>query len=61
MLLSDKEVWEQNLENKERKVGPSDCLVFPPAINRGTRIKFCVGTECDPVEYFDLSFSLIKN
>lgn len=46
MLLSDKRVWEQNLENKERKVGPSDCLVFPPAINKGTGIKSCAGTEC---------------
>lgn len=61
MLLSDKRVWEQNLENKERKVGPSDCLVFPPAINKGTGIKSCAGTECVPIEYFNLPFSLIKN
>lgn len=62
VLLSDKEVWEQNLgKNKEEKVSPSECLISPSAINKGAGMKSYVGTEWVPIEYFHLSFSFLKS
>ena len=62
VLLSDKEVWEKNLEkNKEEKVSPSECLISPSAINKSTGMKSCVGTEWVPIQYFHLFSSLLKN
>ena len=61
VLLSDKEVGEQNLEkNKEEKVSPSECLISPSAINKGTRMKSC-GHRMGANTVFPPLFFLLKN